>query len=101
MWQRSRGALSLTAYALVMDKRLWNHWPAVNDFSLQVSSYNVLKTPSGHLRLDSHGEGRCLVQRLSMRGLHGTALETGKLLVTLDWRDPMGALFIIPDFATG
>lgn len=31
--------------------------------------------------------------------MHGTALEVCKLLLNLDWRDPMGAVFIINYFA--
>ncbi|KAK9803707.1 hypothetical protein WJX73_003923 [Symbiochloris irregularis] len=38
-------------------------------------------------------------QSLGRRGLHATALEVCKLLLNLDWRDPMGAVFIINYFA--
>ncbi len=34
-------------------------------------------------------------QNLSRRGLHGTALETCKLLLALDPADPLGALFLV------
>ena len=34
-------------------------------------------------------------QNLSRRGLHGTALETCKLLLALDPGDPLGALFLV------
>ena len=37
----------------------------------------------------------CPDQNLSRRGLHGTALETCKLLLALDPGDPLGALFLV------
>ena len=40
-----------------------------------------------------------LLQSLSRRGLHGTALEVTKLLHQLDPRDPMGTNFCINYFA--
>lgn len=39
------------------------------------------------------------LQSLSRRGLHGTALEVSKLLLTLDNRDPTGIIFCINYFA--
>ena len=38
---------------------------------------------------------RYLLQNLSRRGLHGTALEYAKLLLGLDPSDPKGVLFCI------
>ena len=40
-----------------------------------------------------------LLQSLSRRGLHATALEVCKLLLKLDRRDPMGAVLCINYFA--
>jgi len=37
----------------------------------------------------------CPGQNLSRRGLHGTALETCKLLLALDPGDPLGGLFLV------
>ena len=37
----------------------------------------------------------CLLQNLSRRGLHATALEYAKLLLGLDPQDPKGVLFCI------
>lgn len=57
----------------------------------------LLSSACHHLVHAAHGMS--MVQSLSRRGLHATALEVAKLSLVLDWRDPMDLTQVIDYYA--